>query len=195
MADIHYSVGLPERHRGAAAALYDEAFSAKLRAAIPDDARLRVLAEGLNLDRAIAAVEGDELAGIAGFHAGDTSLTGGITFGSIRRQVGLIKSLRAVAVFALLERRPAEDEMLMDGIVVRSASRGRGIGSRLFATLEDYATQHGAERIRLDVVDTNPGARRLYERLGFVATKTDRTPYLTRLMGFSASTTMVKHLN
>jgi ribosomal protein S18 acetylase RimI-like enzyme len=176
--------------------LYDEAFSAKLRAAIPDDdARLRVLAEGLNLDRAIAAVQGDELVGIAGFHAGDTSLTGGITFGSIRRQVGLIKSLRAVAVFALLERRPAEDEMLMDGIVVRSASRGRGIGSRLFATLEDYARQHGAERIRLDVVDTNPGARRLYERLGFVATKTDRTHYLTRLMDFSASTTMVKHLN
>ena len=94
----------------------------------------------------------------------------------------------------LLDRKPTPDELLMDGIVVHSDARGRGVGTRLFEELEAHARDAGKTSIRLDVVDTNPGARRLYERLGFIAVKTERTPYLRRVMGFSASTTMVKRL-
>ena len=48
--------------------------------------------------------------------------------------------------------------------------------------------------VRLDVVDSNPRARRLYEREGFVPVRTVRTPYLQRAMGFAASTTMVRDI-
>ena len=41
------------------------------------------------------------------------------------------------------------------------------------------------------ILDTNPDARRLYERVGFVAGRTERTPYLRRLFGFGASTEVV----
>ena len=72
--------------------------------------------------------------------------------------------------------------------------RGRGIGTQLFERLRAYASEHGYASIRLDVIDTNPGARRLYERLGFEATKTERFGYLRWLLGFGAATTMVLHL-
>jgi RimJ/RimL family protein N-acetyltransferase len=47
-------------------------------------------------------------------------------------------------------------------------------------------------RLRLQVVDTNPRARALYERLGFRAAKTHRVPLVGPLMGFSAYTDMVR---
>ncbi len=196
MGGVVYQVGFPESVRRDAATLYDAAFAAKLRPGIRNDAaRLDVLAKGLDPDKCIAALDDGVLLGIAGFHDEGGSLTGGITFRSIVDSVGVLRALKAVVVFMLLDRTPKSDELLMDGIVVRSDARGRGIGTGLFAELEAYARSHGRCRIRLDVVDTNPGARRLYERLGFEPTKTERTPYLQRLMGFSASTTMEKVLD
>jgi len=46
--------------------------------------------------------------------------------------------------------------------------RGRGIGSRLIAAAEEHATALGARRIGLAVEHGNVGARRLYQRLGYV---------------------------
>ncbi|MEU4501564.1 GNAT family N-acetyltransferase [Streptomyces sp. NPDC024089] len=54
------------------------------------------------------------------------------------------------------------------------------------------AADHGCRRIRLDVIDVNPRARALYERHGFTAARTEHTPYLRGLMGFSAVTTMYR---
>ena len=46
--------------------------------------------------------------------------------------------------------------------------------------------------MRLDVVDTNPRARQLYERKGFVAVSSNTYPLTQRFFGFSGSTTMMK---
>jgi len=192
--EIAYQIGFPDQQRNKAAELYEEAFRAKLRPAIAgDNARIVIIAAGLNPSKCIAAIGDGELLGVAGFHDNSGSMTDGITFGTIRRQIGLARAVKAIAVLALFERKAASDELLMDGIVVDTGARGRGIGTGLFARLEDHARENGCSSIRLDVVDTNPGARRLYERLGFVATKTERTPYL-RWLGFTGSTTMVKQV-
>lgn len=47
--------------------------------------------------------------------------------------------------------------------------RGRGIGETLMADALDYARTHGVERIFLEVRESNHGAQRLYEKLGFSA--------------------------
>lgn len=44
--------------------------------------------------------------------------------------------------------------------------------------------------LRLDVIDTNPVARRLYERVGFQPVRTERFPYMKWLLGFAAATQM-----
>ena len=196
MEDLQIQRGFPDSTRRAAALLFDAAFATKLRAAIPDAAaRVSVLVDGFRPAQSIAGMSGEELVGLAGFNDGGGSFTGGTSFGLLRDKLGFFGAVRAVTVLALLERKLKPGELLMDGIVVRADSRGRGIGTRLFAELESLARDGGKNRIRLDVVDTNPAARRLYERLGFEAVKTERVPFFARSFGFSAATTMLKRLD
>ena len=46
--------------------------------------------------------------------------------------------------------------------------RGRGLGERLIRAALDAATAAGFEKVELSVYATNPRARRLYEKVGFV---------------------------
>ena len=189
---IDYLTGLPERFRAEAVALYDRAFGAKLALAVPDDAaRRRLLHNGLLLDYAIGAVANDRLLGIAGLHTPDGSLTGGITYAGLLARLGIVRGHWAALVFSCYERKPAPGELLMDGIAVCVEARGHGIGGRLLDEVAGYAASHGFKRVRLDVIDTNPNARRLYARKGFAAVKTERFPWLRWLLKFGGSTTMV----
>ena len=78
----------------------------------------------------------------------------------------------------------------MDGISVHRDYRGRGIGSRLLREPAAYARRNGFRSIRLNVIDTNSSARRLYERQGFAAVRAENFPFLRWLLGFGGSTTM-----
>ena len=42
------------------------------------------------------------------------------------------------------------------------------------------------------MIETNPRARALYEREGFIATRTDRLGLLRYAFGFDAATTMIR---
>lgn len=53
-------------------------------------------------------------------------------------------------------------------IAVAPGARGHGLGRTLVLSLVSAARRRGAREIFLEVRDDNPGARRLYERLGFV---------------------------
>ena len=54
-------------------------------------------------------------------------------------------------------------------LVVAPAWQGRGLGAALLATAMTALRGRGASIVQLKVVTANAGARRLYERLGFVA--------------------------
>jgi len=82
----------------------------------------------------------------------------------------------------------------MDGVCVSASARGKGVGSALFDALFDYAHEHDYRYITLDVIDTNPRAKALYERLGFEPTKTESTSFLKPLLGFSYATKMRRSL-
>ncbi|GAA3155361.1 GNAT family N-acetyltransferase [Planomonospora alba] len=173
-----------------AAELYWEAFGRKLGPALnPPDKAVGFIAAHLNHDRAVAALAGDRLVGLAGYRHAGRALTGG-TAGDVLRSYGLLSGLPRLALLALLERDPAPGELVMDGIAVDPAHRGSGVGTLLLEEIGSVAAALGYRRVRLDVVDGNPRARALYERRGFTATGTERTPYLRGLMGFGAVTTM-----
>jgi GNAT superfamily N-acetyltransferase len=53
------------------------------------------------------------------------------------------------------------------GVSVVDGWRGRGIGRALIAHLEGWATDHGVERMVLNVSAANEGAIRLYHELGY----------------------------
>ena len=193
IVDIEYQVGLPEHLWQDAAALYEEAFRQKFTPILRSkEKRIRLLEKSICPEFAIVALQDDKLLGVCGFHDGDKSFTGGGKMSDVFEQAGPLRGLWALLLLSLLERKPDTDELLMDGIVVDAAARGHGVGTGLLERLVIYAEERGLKTIRLDVVDTNPAARRLYERKGFAAMKTEQAPYLRKLMGFSAATTMVK---
>lgn len=192
----HYQLGLPEPYRLKAAELYEEAFQQKFAPIVKSKEKLiEILAVSIQPEFAVVALKENHLVGLAGFHNKGSSFTSEGSASLIIKKLGLFKGLWAIALFTILyERKAAEGELLMDGIVVDPSMRGQGIGTKMFETLCEYATNEGFGSIRLDVVDTNPGAKKLYESQGFKETKTDHHPYLKTFLGFSSSTTMVKDL-
>jgi ribosomal protein S18 acetylase RimI-like enzyme len=188
--------GFPDELRSSAAELYDAAFGAKLAIAMPNSiSRMAVLKPGFNPEFSFVAIRDGEMVGIAGFKTAQGSLTGGISFRVLKEEIGYWGAIRAVLVLALLERKQVASQLLMDGIGVSSKMRGRGIGTKLLHSLVEYAKKEGYQSVRLDVIDTNPAARRLYERVGFVPVKTENFAYLNWLLGFGAATQMVYSLN
>lgn len=183
--------GFPDELRASAAELYDAAFGAKLSLAIPNPiSRIAILKKGFNPMFSFVAVSGGEMTGIAGFKTAQGSLTDGISFRLLREEIGCLGAIRSVLILALFERKQVAGQLLMDGIGVSPRMRGSGIGTRLLHSLIEYAQKEGYQSVRLDVIDTNPAARRLYERVGFIPVRTERFVYLKWLLGFEAATQM-----
>jgi ribosomal protein S18 acetylase RimI-like enzyme len=62
------------------------------------------------------------------------------------------------------------------------------------AALAEHARAIGLRALELEVVDTNPDAQRLYERLGFVVLREAHYGRLTAAGGFTGATYMRKEL-
>lgn len=189
--NIAYQLGIPATQVRVAAELYDEAFGKKFALAIRNhDKRISLLEASLMPNFAICALADNELVGLAGFQAEDNSLTSGMGMRSLFSHLGFFSGLWAVCAFSLYERKPVRGELLMDGIAVDSKMRGRGVGGKLLDEIISYAQKHNYAYVRLDVIDINEGAKRLYARKGFKEIRTEKFPYLKWLLGFGGSTTM-----
>lgn len=64
--------------------------------------------------------------------------------------------------------RKGSDIARLYSIAVDDAARGRGIASALLHAVERDARARGCGRLRLEVRQDNPGAIRLYEKLGYL---------------------------
>ncbi|MEY7976152.1 GNAT family N-acetyltransferase [Streptomyces pilosus] len=182
--------GVPAGAERRVAELYWEAFGRKLGPALnPADKAVPFIAAHLNTDRAVCALLDGRIVGLAGYQHGGRALTGG-SAGAVLRAYGHLRGLHRLLLLALFERRPAPGQLVMDGIAVDPDLRGRGVGSLLIEEVAAVAAEQDCREIRLDVIDTNPRARALYERRGFTAVRTEHAPYLRGLLGFGAVTTM-----
>lgn len=85
-------------------------------------------------------------------------------------------------------------ELMMDGIAVADEARGRGVGTALLERIEQHAMQCGKTHIALNVINTNPAARRLYERFGFTAMYDESTSILGLFLKFDYATRMHKNI-
>lgn len=192
MNDVTIKHGLAPEHRGKAAELYYTAFYQKLHPIFRDEARGQaVIEQSLQPEYAIVAMMNGTLVGIAGFKDSNGSLLD-IQPKTVTDVYGFFSGWLRLLALSIFSREKQENTLLMDGIVVDSQVRGHGIGSQLLDAMIAHARTSGYPQVRLDVVDTNPRARQLYERKGFVPTKSANYPYLKRIFGFSGATTMLK---
>lgn len=187
--------GFPEDQKDAAARLFWQAFSGKLGKVLsPEDKALALISRLLDPNYALSAVTGDgRLLGMAGYKTENGGLVdGGLS--DMMAVYGVFGGLWRGLVLDLLERDPEPGLLLMDGIFVSPDARGLGIGTALLEAVCGTAAAKGCSKVRLDVIDTNPRARALYERCGFAAIETDETGPLKHVFGFSSATRMEKHV-
>lgn len=182
--------GFVEGEREDVAALYWEAFGRKLRPGFVDEATGRMVVRGaLRSDRLLVARQADRVVGVCGFyHAG----TGAADLGwaRLRESLSVPAALRARLVLSVLSRSDRPDALVLDGICVDRAARGRGTGTALLSAAAGRARKIGASTVQLSVIDTNPRARALYERLGFTRVGHGTLGPLSLVYGFDGYTTM-----
>jgi ribosomal protein S18 acetylase RimI-like enzyme len=178
-----------------AARLYWEAFGGKLGSVLgPDEKALAFLAAVIREDHCFSAIGPDgALLGIAGFKSPLGSFAGGSN-ADMHAVYGPLGALWRMAALWALAHDVDNHRFLIDGIAVTRTARGQGIGTALVQVLCAEGAARGYASIRLEVIDSNWRARALYERLGFMATRTEKLGLLSHLFGFSAATTMVRPL-
>lgn len=183
--------GFEPSQRELAVDLYWQAFKAKLNPVMkPEKSALEFLSMVANPTHSISAISPDgTLLGIAGFKTTNGSFMGG-DLTDLQTVYGWLGGLWRGLFLELLERPLQASTLLMDGIMVSEAARGLGIGTALLSAVKAKAVQLGCNEVRLDVIDTNPRARALYERQGFVAQTSSSIGPLRHVFGFSKSTTM-----
>ncbi len=194
MEKVDIRVGIPEMWRDQAGAIFYEAFRRMLEPLVGVPARTQpLIAAGFELERMLGAVNEGRLVGLAGLHYG------GRSFSTFPRQVwvralGPVRGLWASFVLNQLHEPCPPDHLRIEALAVDAACRGLGAGSALLEASFDFARRQGFSAVRLEVVDTNINARRLYVRMGFEPVAVHRYPFIGDWLGFSGEEVMVKKL-
>lgn len=191
MGHIVITRGFDRHERARAAALYWEAFGPKLMTCLgPTDRAIPFMCRILNPEFALSARnQAGDLVGLAGFKTSEGALADG-NLDDLRHSYGWIGGVWRAALLSMLERDLEPGTLLMDGICVSAEARGLGIGSALLDGIKAEAAERGLGRVRLDVIDTNPRARALYERHGFTEVRRETIGVLRHVFGFRQSATL-----
>ncbi len=141
----------------------------------------------------ITAREDGELKGLAMLDFGGRSLLK-FKLRHFLKEYGLLEGLGRAALGALLASGLHRGRFYLDVLAVGSECRGEGIGGRLLEEVEADALRQGYASVFLDVVDENPRARELYERVGYEGVRHRRTVLYRWFFGVSGYTRMEKRL-
>ncbi len=188
--------GLPHELRDQAVEIFEDAFGDKMRTAVRDtEQRKEFMRRAYVAENCIVAHRDGRLVGMAGLSTKGAPHAGGLMGSSwdprpYRDVLGWFGAMWAVWGNRLADNRPQDDEVYVDGIAVAAEARGLGIGTRLLDETTARARSIGKRYVRLDVIDTNPRAQALYERLGYKVTRVQAFRYQERWVGFGAMISM-----
>jgi len=115
---------------------------------------------------------------------------------ALRGRQSLARAFRSLVMLSLFGAEPDPDRATayIGSLAVAPGWQGQGLGSALLAHMEEAARSAGKSRLALHVVDTNTGARRLYERHGFRVARSEFTLLARPIWGYGAVLYMVKPL-
>ncbi|MEM9030272.1 MAG: GNAT family N-acetyltransferase [Pseudomonadota bacterium] len=188
---VTFRLGVTQAQIARATRIYCEAFADKLSPFLGSvDRMVEPLSSALVADRAVVAMRGGEVVGVVGFKVRGRGLFEP-TFWQFTKAYGWSGPFRLLGL-SFLDRPERPGELLLDGLAVAADARGQGLGTGLLKAIEAHAARLGKVSVGLDVVDTNPRARELYERLGFTATKTTDIGAMRMVFPFRSVTRMTK---
>ena len=104
----------------------------------------------------------------------------------------MVGRIRA-GLWASVQTNPRPHQLLLDGLGVQAELRSLGIGTALLEAVHQRAGELDKTEVILEVVDTNPRAKALYERFGYKTVLTTHR-WSFRLAGFSSAHLMLCRL-
>ena len=188
--------GIPRELAADALAMSYDAFESKFRVGFDNaDQFVKLFHDQVHVENCIVATVQGAVAGILTI---ETSTQSFYNF-SLRRLYGRFNPVRAsrmlinMLVFGI-GSSTEPDEFVVDTLVVDASHRGLGIGTELLNRAELKAVELGKRRMTLAVIDENPRAKQLYERVGFRHVGTTNVEPLQALVGTRAVHKMEKVL-
>jgi ribosomal protein S18 acetylase RimI-like enzyme len=177
--------GLPENYKNSVANLFLSALGEKFIPILGENNKAKQLLElSINQANCFSIENESELLGFLAFQINKTTflnppLTTIISlygvFGGILKAIGL----------SILRHKTESNEIYIEAVAVNELARGKGIGTKLFDAIFQLANEKGYNNITLDVIDINPRAKELYERMGFEVVKQSKVWPLNKLIGWS----------
>ena len=193
--NLEIRFGVPKNQLVRVAKILYESFEDKFGNIFGDKNKFIIfISSCLRNDRTLVAFKDGLAVGFAGLEYDGKSFIN-INFTQNLKTFGLGALRIAFLGGIFLFNRAAENEILLDSLAVSTNERGKGIGSKLIHSVIDHARSHGFYQIRLEVIETNQKARRLYERFGFEEFKIQKVPFpFNKLLGFGSVTEMIYRL-
>lgn len=189
--DIIITEKISQNQLNQAVDIYYFAFQRKIRALIKlTEKALAIYKKALNPDRGLFALSNHSVVGVTGLHYDNKNFME-IKYKYIREHFNPIQSYFIYFINKIMSPKLEPGVLRIDSIAVAENARGQGIGSLLIKKVFEFAKEKGFKKIVLEVVDTNPKAKKLYERLGFKEKKIVKYYFTKRVAGFSSESIMI----
>ena len=189
---------LPKNLKNDAFEIYHDAFHKKENLKITFNSKkqaIKLYKRGINFRSGLYAIKNGRLMGLLGFKSKRNKLID-YKLKTLRKEFGFFGGLiRKIRCFFSQIEHLSEDEIKIEAIAVDKKYRGKGIGSRLIRRAIHFAKNRKYKRIILNVVNTNPKAKKLYLRFGFKPISKSYFGFITNKAGFTSSTKMALDLN
>jgi len=147
--------------------IYYCAFRKKIRALIKSKEKaLAIYKKSLNTDRILFALLDEKVVGIVGLHYDNKNFIE-VKYKDLREYFNPVLSYFIYFIYRKYLPKLKNDVLRIDSLAVDENTRGQGIGTALIKKVFEFAKDKGFKEVTLEVVDTNPKAKKLYERMGF----------------------------
>ncbi|MEA3423512.1 MAG: GNAT family N-acetyltransferase [Bacillota bacterium] len=175
--------------------LYDS-FSRKLNIIIDDKMKAcNIIKKSINSNMGFYALDdNDEVIGVLGTVT-NVDRFNKLKFKSILKEYSFLKTLIKYIPLKIESMKIVKkNEVYINLFAVKKGYRGRGIGSELLNTITSHFKETGYKYLRLTVINTNTGAKKMYEKHGFSLERETKYGFLTKKAGFTSVYHMRKEL-
>lgn len=159
---------------------------------------LKLLKEVLNYKYGVYALSEGKVVGLLGLDLGAGKRFMSFSLSALTRTFGWLGGLIRYIKYSFEENfvhtKANEKQSRIHPIAVSQEARGKGVGRILLNAFEQYSRRLGNKAIVLEVVDSNPRAKKLYEQEGYVSTGYLHTALFTKKAGFNGLHFMRKSL-
>lgn len=195
MDDVRIQCGaMADIDRVRMAEVIDDAFGPSLAAFLPErNARLRVLADGVNRSAIIGGYLDGRLSGVIGLKTEASSVFDTMRFGLLRRELGA-GAIRARLAIELLDRPLEPGTIRIEFVAVDGGARGHGVARHMLGAVAQYACAAGMSYLELSVEPDKVEAQRLYQRAGFEFSQPAAESRLRRVLAPQTDRRMIKEL-